>query len=394
MNYLLLVLCVTASLRGSILEDYYRERENRRAQTIATIKWQNTLLTRPEYPVGIYKNDLVNAGFLVSFIAADMLLYNELKKWLIDTTMRELIDDLDGLIATLERTQASERRFEERMALAVNDTSLSIEAKKSILANPLRRYLSRHSLDHLRSKKILSALGFRLLWDRLSCWLEREMVIPPPSLVTQLLGLETDNELRLAHERAYLCDKLAVSTPYSATTAVKTMVFLVSPFMALRANFRTGNTSFGLSNLGLFNRFLGTGLPEWLFSQGAQSVLELIELAGAVSFFVQSNRYHWITYAVEHRSEFLGLLYTYRQILEDPAVEEAQVKRSEQEIRIFIKKGYTRTSILPGVSVRHWWSSQEQSELNLSDWLGYATLAILALKSADLLGTMVSKARQ
>ena len=356
---------------------------------IDRIKHQNILYTSPDYSVGLYKQDLVNAGFFANYIMADSLLYKKLMAGTVDKTMRAIIKDLDGLIAVLERTKNSEDRFEERMAFTAyqGDTSLSKGRRRYALFNPLRRYLNRvHNVDSVMNSRVLYALALRWGWDRVSGWLEKELVVPPLSVAEQFIGLSNDVALREAHVNAYVYegDDLVRThyAPYSATTLVKGVAFVASPFMALRASLRSGRTSYRVGRLAFVSRMLGAGLPEKLFSQGVKTLLELVELGGSVSFFNEANRYHWIRFVVQRRYELLRLLYAYRYVLEDPTGEEAHVTLIKQEIYDFVKRGYTRTSWLPGVTLRQWWSSQGRSSRTVGSWLRYATLAIMGIKSA------------
>ncbi len=162
---------------------------------IDRIKHQNILYTSPDYSVGLYKQDLVNAGFFASYIMADSLLHKKLMAGTVDKTMRAIIKDLDGLIAVLERTKNSEDRFEERMAFTAyqGDTSLGKGRRRYALFNPLRRYLNRvHKVDSVMNSRVLYALALSWGWDRVSGWLEKELVVPPPSVADQFIGLSND----------------------------------------------------------------------------------------------------------------------------------------------------------------------------------------------------------
>ena len=384
----------TVYSQGGIVGKYHQGKEVERAELIAAIKRQNTLLTSSEASIGLYKKDLINAAFFASYLYADSLLYKQLVAGTVDKTMRAIIEDIDGLIAVLERTKASEDRFEERMAFAAyqGESSMSKGRKKRVMFNPLRRYLNtHHNVDSVMNREVLSALALRWGWDRLSCWAEQAMVVRSPSLIGKLV----DSEEGSAHDNAYVYegDNLVTAqyAPYSATTAVKAVAFIMSPFTVLRASLRTGHTSYRVGKLAFYNRILGTGLSEKLFSQGVRTLLECIELGGAVSFFNEANRYHWIGFVVERRYKLLRLLYAYRYVLEDPTGEEAHVKLIEDEIRDFVERGYTRTSWLPGVALRQWWSSQGRSSANMGGWLRYATLAILGLKSAHWIYNMIEQ---
>ena len=374
--------------KGDVVEGYRQGKEVKQAKLISAIKNQNTLLTPAESPVGIYKQDLVNAGFLASYMIADSLLYKKLIARTIESTMNAIMKDIDGLISILETTKASEDRFEERMAFAAyqGENTLSEKRKKRTIFNPLRRYLNtQHVAGSVMDRKVLSALGFRWVWDRFFSLIEQELVVAPPSALEQSLGIG-DRALMHAHTKAYVSRGDALvpleHAPYSATTGVKALAFLMSPFMALRASLRTGHTSYRFSRLAYINKMVGAGLSEKLFSQGVKTALEFIELGGAVSFFDEANRYQWMGFVVDRRYELLRLLYAYRFVLENPTGEEAHVVLIEDEIREFVMTGYTRTGSLPGAALRQWWSSQGLSSGSVGSWLRYATVAILGIKSA------------
>ncbi len=386
--YILWVLLV-GSCQAGVIDGLKKDKAARRAAEITTIKQQNTLLTSEGYSVGVYKQDLVNAAFFMSYIAADTLLYNKLLERTVSHTMQAIMQDIDGLIAVLERTKRSEDRFEERMAFAVyqGEDHMSVDKKKRVLFTPLRRYLNtHHAMDSVFDSKTLYALKLRWLFDRISCLVEQGLVVPPPSKLELVLGISSDPELRQVHESAYVYKKGELvptkEAPYSATTMVKALGFMVRPFMALRAGLRTGHTSFNMSKLSFYNRWFGTGLPEWLFSQSVRTLLEFVELAGAVSFFNEANRFHWIRFVVPRRYELLRLLYAYRSVVEDPMGQEAYVHLIRDEIKDFVQRGYTRSSGLSGATLRQWWSSQGRSTRKMGWWFRYATLAILGLKSA------------
>lgn len=390
---LLLTACMGSLVAQGGLLDRFRARQHEDRQgMLDQVKWQHTLWTSPEYPVGVYTADIIKAGFFVSFITADVVLYNQLVKRAVNNTMHMISHDLDGLIGVLEKVKASEARFEERMAFAVyqGETTISATKKKQLICNPLRRYLdTHHRLAVLFDRNTIMALGARWCWDRASCWMEQRMLVQPPSLIERLVGSSKDEEFLQTYEQAYVQGEVAATTPYSSSTTVKGATFFLSPFLALRANLRSGNTSFGIQKLGLYNSFLKTGLPVWLFSQGVQTLVELIELAGAVSIFDRSTRYHWIRYVVAHRAELLRLLYAYRAVQENPIAEEAHVQLIKQELYQFVEAGYARQSLLPGASLRSWWGAQNQSNYAMNEWLRYATLALLALKSAYWLGSSI-----
>ncbi len=365
--------------------------EERRQQLIDRIKKQNTLLTSDEYPIGVYNQDLVNAGFFMSYLVADTMLYKVLRDRTADATMKAIVRDLDGLIAVLEHTKHAEDRFEERMAFAAyqGDTTMSVDKKRMVLFNPLRRYLNvHHRVDSLFSKKTLSALGLRWLYDRLTSLVEKEFVVRAPSVLDQLVG-SLDQDVQYAHTHAFTVgdgERTALErAPFSATTGVKLLGFFVSPLVTFRASMRSGALSYGVWRLSVLNRLLGTGLPEGLFSQTVESVVEALELAGAVSFFNDLMRYHWIRFVVKRRYELLRLLYAYRYVLEDPTGQEHHVHLIEDEIRDFVTKGFSRNTLLPGASLQEWWSSQGKSTGHLTVLLRYATLALLGLKSAHWL---------
>lgn len=373
-----LVVLLVASCFGS-----------RQESTIAALKKQNILWTSQDGPVGLYNQDISNGLFLGAFIAADMVLYNKLMKLTINKTMQAITKDLDHFISVLENTQASEERFEERMAFAAyqGDTTMSVSKKKQLIYTKLRRYvLDHHTLGSVLQRQILSALAMRWGWDRVTSWLESELMVPAPSLLVRALGLTWQPEVLKTFETAYQYEGDQVvplkRAPMSLTMAYQLGAFLVSPFMTMRASMRMGQTSFSLDRMGWVNRLLGTGLSEKLFSQGVKTLLEGIELAGAVSFFEQRNKITWTKYVVEHHTELLRLLTAYRNVLEDPRGKEAHVHLMYQELKDFVEEGYRSTSTISGASLRDWWSSQYQSTNNVGSWLRNATLALFVVKSA------------
>ncbi len=355
--------------------------------TVDAVKRQNTLLTSPDSLVGIYKQDLVNAVFFVNHMVADSLLYNKLVERSVTHTMHEVFKDIDGLIDVLEQTKRSEDRFDERMAFAAfhGERYMSVKKKRRVLFNPLGRYLvQHHGVKTALNGKTLKVLALRWGWDRASSIAEQALVVPSPSWLSRFLAVGSD-ELQKAHSQAFVYqgeELMPVEyAPYSATTFVKGLGFLVSPFMAFRSSLRTGYASFKVSQLSFFNRALGTKLPGWLFTQGIITALECVELIGAVSFFNKINTMKWVHFAVDRRYELLRLLYAYRHVVEDPTGHEEHVILIRDEIRDFIKKGYLRKKWLPSV----WWTSQYKSSQSLGSGFWYATLAILCLKGANLL---------
>ncbi len=402
-----------------ILADIAHERkieiEEAAQKEIDDIKWQNTLLVSdPSGLVGIYKSDFIKSGLLIASIVADVKLYNELTRRRKEHIIDAMLSDIDMFIALLKRVNESEARYDERMASmsAFAQVFTDRDRGRDILLNPLRRYLvenhtlvkgympftsetivplvARWGLEKLfvlLEKKLLvrtrwadvwediwslnvSGLGKRVIDPRFQENFDARRFAYQPNQAGHLVPLKT-NVLEVT-------EGLGIGVPFSFTTALKTLMFIVNPIKALQ-KLLYPTTSTWLGGLSLANKVSGFGLPDFLFSDAAKFGLEVVSIGFSAKYYDMINTSKWGTYVLQNRDELLRILYGYRRALDNASSGEDAIAQAKQGIRDFVEQGHESTGLIPGASL-DWWKVRAEGRGYVHKWLRYGAATLLALK--------------
>lgn len=369
---------------------------------IDALKWQNTLLTDPKNPIGLYKADFIKTGLLAAEIVADVKLYRELTRRRIEHIVTSMLSDVDMFIALLKRVNESEMRYEERMASMSTFAQMFTDQARGrdILLNPLRRYLvENHSLvkGYMPfNRETIVPLAGRWLLEKGFDWVENQLLVPSvfsdASMKTyrgsfkKMMNLRLQENLdarRLAFQPNQAGSLVALKpedTPFSVTTGLKALLFLVNPAKSLQKLMYTDTSNPWIGRLWFANKVAGLGLPEFLFSDPVRLGLEIMGIGYSAKFYDGINTNKWGTYVLQNRDELLRILYGYRRALDNAAGSEVAIAEGKQAIREFVEKGHESTSWLPGSSLSEWWTVRDEGRNHVHRWLAYGTVTLLALK--------------
>lgn len=387
-----------------ILADIAHERkiedEEAAQKDIDDLKWQNTLLVSdPSGLVGIYKADFIKSGLLIASIVADVKLYNELTRRRKEHIIDAILSDIDMFIALLKRVNESEARYDERMASmsAFAQVFTDRERGHDILLNPLRRYLvENHTLVKgympFTSETIVPLVA-RWGLEKVFDWLENKLLVSPRTLsYNRLPGLQEHFDAwRFAYQPNQaghlvplktnvleITEGLGIGVPFSFTTALKTLMIIVSPLKALQ-KLLYPTTSTWLGGLSLANKVSGFGLPDFLFSDTAKLGLEVVSIGFSAKYYDMINTSKWGTYVLQNRDELLGILYRYRRALDNASSGEDAIAQAKQRIRDFVEQGHESRGWISGASL-DWWKVRAEGRGYVHKWLRYGAATLLALK--------------
>ncbi len=395
-----------------IVEELNRDRagdaENDHQQELATIKWQNTLLTSPENRVALYKKDFIEVGLLAADIAADVKLYRMLTNRRIDHVFDSLVHDFDGCIAMLKRTKDSENRYDMRMedmsdfAQMFTDTTRG----RDVLLNPLRRYITdNHALlkGYLPfNKKTFIPLLARWGWEKVSEFLESKLLVSATSAVEE--GFENLQDFCLnpldgagklgataeklgAHATAYESNELGYlrpidsgSPPVSVTLGLYGLLSLVNPGKGIPRVLR----KLSLGSIGALNdkfnitgEFFGYGAPKFLFSKTMQLGFEIVSIGLSAQFYDATNSEKWTRFVLLNREELLTKLCAYKCALDRASDGEDALVEAREGLREFVERGHAISS-WQGLS--NWWNVRATGKHYIKSRLFWGGLAIVGMR--------------
>ena len=377
--------------------------EEKRAKKIDSLIWQNTLLTTKTlgsgiFQVGLYNSDLIEGTLLLAETIADVELYKSLTRRRVDYIMKMLVDDADSLIEILRKTNASEARFEERMALSqgiVSRVGTNKERARAILFNPLCHYIAaKHSIItgyNPFNKATMVPLLLRWGLGQVCSYLEHKLLVPSPFQSAQeAYDTYLDKKFPELAEAQFYANEMkpdgsvvrARQTVFAASTIAR---FFLQPFRALRK--KIGNIStqqityLQLEWVKSMAHYAGIPVPEFITSRAMCIGLDVLAAGLEGWYYDQLNERRWTGFVIENREKLLNKIFAYRKALADTTSDDNAIKTAREDLRNFVETGHKTTSMIPGMPLFEWLASKERGHNHVENklyWGGFTLMMIAA----------------
>ncbi len=357
-----------------------------------TLKWQNTLLTPGQWPVGIYVRDLIEGPKIAIDLAADILMYKNLLKRRVNTLYSHIVGQHQEILAVLEQVKQGqenyERVYEELTPIARYNTNK--QALLDAALNPLRSYVSgKHTLVGYNpfTKNTILPIVLRFIWQKIGNGIVDGLLVDDTlddrffyAYEKNAAGKRVPIKIKTEAQNGTVEEDYLFPPPLSVTNIAN---LVLNPVRSSLANWRKSINTFFMSCLRRpmnLNVKPLVGIPSFISSPEFKFISELGAVAFAAQIFDQINSYYWQQYVVENKEKLLDILENYKQALSTLGKGSEEVSYWEQKIRKFIIRGHTPPSVMPGTMLRRWWDTLKGGQMKSFKYLSYVVVAGMCIK--------------
>lgn len=369
--------------------DEANDRALEKAQNIAHMKWQNTLLTPVNWPIGIYKRDVPELVAIAGNLGADYLMYKNLLKRRMDAIESHIKANLDAFLKVLNGVKAAqevaEKKYDEMNP--VTKVFASKQRLKDMQLGPLIQYIwTQHRLVGYNpfTKETVIPIAARFVWQKLSDAFLETMVMNDANMAGSMHAYQKN-----AQGEYEVCRTPDVVNP---VTGERRQGHIMTPFSIsnlanwvinpARTTFSRMYSWIGKLDWGPVRAVFG--LPAFLYSDEMRLAGEVVTLGLSAQIFDQLNTIHWQQYCVEHKDKLLDILQSYQDALEKFSKGADEVVECERRLKKFIIKGHTPISWMPGTLLRRWWTAVQAGKISYSRYASIPIIAILSYKAAKV----------
>lgn len=371
------------------------DEQEEKKNVLKQIKSQNTLLASYG-PIGIYKRDLLEGGFLAADFLADIKLRNFLTQRRIEFITNKLLTEPDELVAMINRVNESHARYEERSEINPSIGKAFINKPKALdaLLNPLRRYVEEHhalAAGYVPfNRRTIIPLLARWGWEKISAALKNRLILQPEYMGEENRELLfNDQKMFNERNRAFLSafdetpDGKLVSrpiteSPLSLCTYIKIFMYAANPVQGIQKFLFSSTDNPWLGRWKFLSEKMGLKLPEFLFSDNTRLALEFLGIGYSLNYFDYNKSKQWEEYVIKNRELLLKKILTYKRLITKASSDEKELVAARDDLRTFVEKGHESTSWIPGSDITSWWEARDSGRNMITRWLGLGAVVLVA----------------
>lgn len=340
-------------------------------ERLENLQWYNTLLTRDDAVLGLYKGDIVEAGRFAADMAIDQTVRKHLLKKRIDHILESMKEECIELLSIIDHVEQCKDEWDASIKAAQEKNRWLIVnwRLRTAQANPLINYIQdKHRCFGILPLSTTSFLPLLMQWGwhkfsensiakRYAPKLEdKHRLLWTASLSAQSFKVNDKGETVVSD-----------AIPFFPVAPVRWLTgglrFLYDPFRPVWGRLNEAkelNQKFWLRKV--------VPVPELLTSDTAFTIYDFLGVCFGAKLIDQMYTARWTDFVLKHRLKLRSLLLAYSEAVKKGT----NVAFAEDDLKKFIEKAHRDKGVLPGSMVGTWLQAIRSGQTVMPYWIGVA----------------------